>query len=54
MRLGHHALRTPMAVASPDRRARQNHNDPRRPSQHQDLTRRDDEGGCAPIRAPLQ
>jgi hypothetical protein len=46
MRLGHHALRTTMAVASPDRRARQNPNDPRRPSQHQDLTRWDDEGGA--------
>jgi hypothetical protein len=46
MRLNHHALRTTMALASPERRARQNRNDPRKPSQHQDLTRWDDEGGA--------
>jgi hypothetical protein len=46
MRLNHHALRTTMALVSPERRARQNRNDPRKPSQHQDLTRWDDEGGA--------
>jgi hypothetical protein len=35
-----------MALASPDRRARQNRNDLKKPSQHQDLTRSDDEGGA--------
>jgi hypothetical protein len=46
MRLNHQALRTTMALASPERRARQYRNDPRTPSQHQDLTRWDDEGGA--------
>jgi hypothetical protein len=46
LRLSHHAMRPAMALASPDRRARQNRNDLKKPSQHQDLTRWDDEGGA--------
>jgi hypothetical protein len=44
--LSHHALRTTMALTSPERRARQNRDDPKGPSQHQDLTRWEDEGGA--------
>jgi hypothetical protein len=46
MRVNHHAMRTLTASASPDRRARQDRNAPKKPSQHQDLTRWDDEGGA--------
>jgi hypothetical protein len=46
MRLNKHAMRTTTALASPDRRAHRNRNDPKRTSQHQDLTRWDDEGGA--------
>lgn len=45
-RLNKHATRTASVLASPDRRARQNRTNPKRPSQHQDLTRWDDEGGA--------
>jgi hypothetical protein len=45
-RLNYHATRPAMALASPDRQARQNRNDPKKPSPHQDLTRWDDEGGA--------
>jgi hypothetical protein len=44
--VNHHAMRTATASASPDRRARQDRNAPKKPSQHQDLTRWDDEGGA--------
>jgi hypothetical protein len=46
MRLNRHALRTLTTSVSPDRRARQDRNAPKKPSQHQDLTRWDDEGGA--------
>jgi ribosomal protein S6 len=46
MRLNKQALRTTLVLASPDRRARQHRNDPKRLSQRQDLTRWDDEGGA--------
>jgi hypothetical protein len=46
LRLDHHAMQTTMALASPDHRARQKCNEPRKPSLHEDLTRWDDEGGA--------
>lgn len=46
MRLNKHAMRTTTAIASPSRRAHRNRNNPKRPSQHQDLMRWDDEGGA--------
>jgi len=45
-RSNNHAMRTATALASPDRRARQNCTDPKKAIQHQDLTRWDDEGGA--------
>jgi len=45
-RLNNHVMRTATALASPDHRARQNHSGPKQASQHQDLTRWDDEGGA--------
>ncbi len=45
-RLNNHAMRTATALASRDRRARQNRIDPKQASQHRDLTRWDDEGSA--------
>lgn len=45
-RLNNHAMRTATALASPDHRSRQIRTDPKQASQHQDLTRWDDEGGA--------
>ncbi len=46
MRLSKHAMQTTLVLASPDLRARNNRNYPTNPSQRQDLTRWDDEGGA--------
>lgn len=46
MRLSGQAMRARTASASPNRRAQQHRDDPRRPGQQQDLTRWDDEGGA--------
>ncbi len=53
VRLSKHAMRTTLVLASQDRQARHNRNDPSNPSQRQDLTRWDDKGGI-PIRSPFQ
>jgi hypothetical protein len=45
-RLNNHAMRTATALASPDHRSRQHRTGPKQASQHQDLTRWDDEGGA--------
>jgi hypothetical protein len=45
-RLNNHAMRTATALASPDHRSRQSRTGPKQASQHQDLTRWDDEGGA--------
>ena len=45
-RSNNHAMRTATALASPDHRARQNRTGLKQASQHQDLTRWDDEGGA--------
>ena len=45
-RLNDRGMRTATALASPARRARQHRTDPKQASQHQDLTRWDDEGGA--------
>ncbi len=47
MRLSKHAMRTTLVLASQDRQARHNRNDPSNPSQRQDLTRWDDKGGAS-------